>query len=183
MQPWSGRASGSFAKFKLHVAAFNSHVWNPNCRPQMIMGIIITHCHADHDAGAFQKVMRGSRVAIITTPTIYDSFIRKYSALSGLKSSLLRHSHRHRPAIIGQPLRFQGAIFHFTYTLHTIPCISFRAEWRGKSIVFTGDHMNIPDEIKKLETKVCLCCQSQRALHGFTNSPLLSMYSGCTVKI
>mmetsp|Transcript_30916 Transcript_30916/g.74283 ORF Transcript_30916/g.74283 Transcript_30916/m.74283 type:complete len:1382 (+) Transcript_30916:179-4324(+) len=131
----------------------NATLEREGIRPQMIMGIIITHCHADHDAGAFQKVMRGSRVAIITTPTIYDSFIRKYSALSGLKQSLLRHSHRHRPAIIGQPLRFQGAMFHFTYTLHTIPCISFRAEWRGKSIVFTGDHMNIPDEIKRLETK------------------------------
>lgn len=123
-------------------------------RPQMIMAIIITHCHADHDAGTFQKVMTGSRVAIITTPTIYQSFIRKYSALSGLRATLLRHSHRHRPAIIGQPLRFQGAVFHFTYTLHTIPCISFKVEWRGKSIVFTGDHMNIPTAIDDLEQKV-----------------------------
>ena len=123
-------------------------------RPQTIMAIIITHCHADHDAGAFQKIMTGSRVAIITTPTIYKSFIRKYSALSGLKPTLLRHSHRHRPAIIGQPLRFQGAVFHFTYTLHTIPCISFKVEWRGRSIVFTGDHMNIPSQIDSLEEKV-----------------------------
>jgi glyoxylase-like metal-dependent hydrolase (beta-lactamase superfamily II) len=123
-------------------------------RPQMIMAIIITHCHADHDAGAFQKVMTGSRVAIITTPTIYKSFIRKYSALSGLRPTLLRHSHRHRPAIIGQPLRFQGAVFHFTYTLHTIPCLSFKVEWRGRSIVFTGDHMNIPSQIQLLEEKV-----------------------------
>jgi hypothetical protein len=133
-------------------------------RPQMIMGCIITHCHADHDAGAFQKVMTGSRVAIITTPTIYKSFIRKYSALSGLRPTLLRHSHRHRPAIIGQPLNFQGAVFHFTYTLHTIPCLSFKVEWRGRSIVFTGDHMNIPDEIASLEERVSqgiehqICC-------------------------
>jgi glyoxylase-like metal-dependent hydrolase (beta-lactamase superfamily II) len=125
-------------------------------RPQMITAIIITHCHADHDAGAFQKIMTGSRVAIITTPTIYRSFLRKYSALSGLRPSLLRHSHRHRPAIIGQPLRFQGAIFHFTYTLHTIPCISFKVEWRGRSIVFTGDHMNIPEQIDRLEREVSL---------------------------
>ena len=125
-------------------------------RPQMITAIIITHCHADHDAGAFQKIMTGSRVAIITTPTIYKSFLRKYSALSGLKQKLLRHSHRYRPAIIGQPLRFQGAVFHFSYTLHTIPCISFKVEWRGRSIVFTGDHMNIPEQIDKLEREVSL---------------------------
>ena len=123
-------------------------------RPRMIMAIIITHCHADHDAGAFQKVMTGTKVAVITTPTIYKSFIRKYSALSGLSPALLRHSHRHRPAIIGQPLKFQGATFHFTYTLHTIPCIAFRVEWRGRSMVFTGDHMNIPEKIDDLERTV-----------------------------
>ena len=123
-------------------------------RPQMIMAIIITHCHADHDAGTFQKVMTGSRVAIITTPTIYKSFIRKYAALSGLSPTLLRHSHRHRPAIIGQPLRFQGATFYFTYTLHTIPCIAFKVEWRGRSMVFTGDHLNSPPMIDSLESLV-----------------------------
>lgn len=127
-------------------------------RPQMIVAIIITHCHADHDAGAFQKVLTGSRVAMITTPTIYKSFIRKYAALSGLSPTLLRHSHRHRPAIIGQPLKFQGATFHFTYTLHTIPCIAFKVEWRGRSIVFTGDHLNLPPLIQQLEDKV-ICSQ------------------------
>jgi ribonuclease BN (tRNA processing enzyme) len=123
-------------------------------RPQMIMAIIITHCHADHDAGAFQKIMTGARVAIITTPTIYKSFIRKYSALSGLKPTLLKHSHRHRPAIVGQPLKFQGAVFHFTYTLHTIPCISFKVEWKGRSMVFTGDHLNSPPAIDSFQEKV-----------------------------
>ena len=124
-------------------------------RPRMIIAIIITHCHADHDAGAFQKVMTGSRVAVITTPTIYKSFLRKYAALSGLNPELLRHSHRHRPAIIGQPLKFQGATFNFTYTLHTIPCIAFKVEWRGRSMVFTGDHMNIPSKLDQLQEEVC----------------------------
>jgi len=122
-------------------------------RPRTIVGIILTHCHADHDAGAFQKVLTGSPVVVITTPTIYESFIRKYAALSALSPALLRHSHRYKRAIIGQPLRFQGATFHFTYTLHSIPCVGFRVEWRGRSMVFTGDHMNIPAEIDKLQEK------------------------------
>eukprot|EP00978_Attheya_sp_CCMP212_P003499 scaffold7218_cov52-Attheya_sp.AAC.5 len=120
-------------------------------RPRTIVGIILTHCHADHDAGAFQKVLTGSPVVVITTPTIYKSFIRKYAALSALSPALLRHSHRHKPAIIGLPLRFQGATFHFTYTLHTIPCVGFRVEWRGRSMVFTGDHFNSPPAIDKLQ--------------------------------
>jgi phosphoribosyl 1,2-cyclic phosphodiesterase len=124
-------------------------------RPQMIFGVLISHCHADHDAGAFQKVLTGSRVSIITTPTIYRSFIRKYSALSGLSPSLLQQSHRFRSAVIGRPLRFQGATFNFTYTLHTIPCISFKVEWKGRSMVFTGDHLNLPSLIDEMEQKVC----------------------------
>lgn len=122
--------------------------------PQMIIGVIITHCHADHDAGAFQKILTGSRVAVITSPSIYKSFIRKYAALSGLKPSLLRHCHRFRPAIIGQPLHFQGAVFHFTFSLHVIPCIAFRVECKGRSIVFTGDHLNHPTLISELEATV-----------------------------
>eukprot|EP00566_Odontella_aurita_P001806 CAMPEP_0113592972 /NCGR_PEP_ID=MMETSP0015_2-20120614/38153_1 /TAXON_ID=2838 /ORGANISM="Odontella" /LENGTH=1756 /DNA_ID=CAMNT_0000499587 /DNA_START=517 /DNA_END=5788 /DNA_ORIENTATION=+ /assembly_acc=CAM_ASM_000160 len=139
-------------------------------RPRMIIAIIITHCHADHDAGAFQKVMTGSRVAVITTPTIYKSFIRKYAALSGLNPELLRHSHRHRPAIVGQPLKFQGATFHFTYTLHTIPCIAFKVEWRGRSMVFTGDHMNIPDKIASLQKDGVLTKERADSIRGL---PLL----------
>lgn len=123
-------------------------------RPRTIVGIILTHCHADHDAGAFQKVLTGSPVVVITTPTIYKSFIRKYAALSALSPALLRHSHRHKPAIIGRPLRFQGATFHFTYTLHTIPCVGFRVDWRGRSMVFTGDHFNSPPAIDMLQGSV-----------------------------
>lgn len=120
-------------------------------RPRTIVGIILTHCHADHDAGAFQKVLTGTPVVVITTPTIYKSFIRKYAALSALSPALLRHSHRFKPAIIGQPLRFQGATFHFIYSLHTIPCVGFRVEWRGRSMVFTADHFNSPTGMQQLE--------------------------------
>mmetsp|Transcript_12823 Transcript_12823/g.19428 ORF Transcript_12823/g.19428 Transcript_12823/m.19428 type:complete len:1413 (-) Transcript_12823:37-4275(-) len=137
-------------------------------RPNTIIAIIVTHCHADHDAGTFQKVLFGSKVAIITTPTIYKSFIRKYAALCALSPALLMHCHRFRPAIIGQPLHFQGATFHFSYTLHTIPCIAFRVEWRGKSIVFTGDHLNNPTVIDDLQGKGILTrerADSLRNLH------------------
>lgn len=138
-------------------------------RPRTIVGIILTHCHADHDAGAFQKVLTGSPVVVITTPTIYKSFIRKYAALASLSPSLLRHSHRYKPAIIGEPLRFQGATFHFTYSLHVIPCVAFRVEWRGRSMVFTGDHMNKPDEIDRLQSEGIL---SKARADDLRNLPL-----------
>eukprot|EP00804_Cyclotella_cryptica_P025496 CCRYP_011994-RB/>CCRYP_011994-RB protein AED:0.02 eAED:0.02 QI:1709/1/1/1/1/1/5/157/938 len=135
-------------------------------RPRTIVGIILTHCHADHDAGAFQKVLTGSPVVVITTPTIYKSFIRKYAALSSLSPALLRHCHRYKPAIIGEPLRFQGATFHFTYTLHSIPCVGFRVEWRGRSMVFTGDHFNNPPALEKLVEKGVLSKARQADLNN-----------------
>jgi hypothetical protein len=144
-------------------------------RPQTIIAIIITHCHADHDAGAFQKVLTGSKVAIITTPSIYKSFIRKYSALSGLSPGLLCRSHRFRPAIIGQPLYFQGATFRFTYTLHTIPCVGFQVEWRGKSIVFTGDHLNLPPLLDELQLSVRVL-SLRRHGHGYIQSQRVAAF-------
>lgn len=138
-------------------------------RPRTIVGIILTHTHADHDAGAFQKVLTGSPVVVIATPTIYKSFIRKYAALASLSPALLRHSHRYKAAIIGQPLRFQGATFHFFYSLHAIPCVGFRVEWRGRSMVFTGDHMNKPDSIDKLEADGVL---SKARADDLRNMPL-----------
>ena len=138
-------------------------------RPRTIVGIILTHCHADHDAGAFQKVLTGSPVVVITTPTIYKSFIRKYAALSSLSPELLKHSHRYKPAVIGEPLRFQGATFHFIYTLHSIPCIGFRVDWRGRSMVFTGDHFNNPPALEKLVEKGVM---SKQRLVDLTNLPI-----------
>lgn len=147
----------------------NASLEKDGIRAGTIVGIILTHCHADHDAGAFQKVLKDRPVVVITTPTIYKSFIRKYAALSGLSASVLMHSHRHRPAIIGKPLKFQGATFYFTYSLHTIPCVGFRVEWRGRSMVFTGDHFNSPDGIKSLTEKGIL---SKERAADLNNMPL-----------
>jgi len=46
--------------------------------PALIEAIILTHCHADHDAGTFQKILTEGKVTLITTPTIMASFVRKY---------------------------------------------------------------------------------------------------------
>lgn len=57
--------------------------------------------------------------------TIYESFVRKYTALSGMSVELIRSSHKFTPVTIGQTLRLRGAAFEFFYTLHSIPCIGF----------------------------------------------------------
>ncbi len=34
---------------------------------RLMRGIILTHCHADHDAGTFQKILEEGRVVVMTT--------------------------------------------------------------------------------------------------------------------
>jgi len=38
--------------------------------------ILVTHCHADHDAGTFQKILEEGKVTIYATETVMMSFLR-----------------------------------------------------------------------------------------------------------
>ena len=46
-----------------------------------ITHVILTHCHADHDAGTFQKILLKQRVTVLTTRTIMAAFVRKYAPI------------------------------------------------------------------------------------------------------
>jgi glyoxylase-like metal-dependent hydrolase (beta-lactamase superfamily II) len=116
--------------------------------PSIIDGVILTHCHADHDAGTFQKILQEGRITLYTTQTIVGSFLRKYSALSGLGEDLVRSVFKYRAVRIGEAIRVRGAEFRFFYALHSIPCIGFEVFFGDKSMVFTGDHMNDPTKLK-----------------------------------
>ena len=48
-----------------------------------ITHVILTHCHADHDAGTFQKILLEGRVTVMTTKTIMASFVRKCAMIAG----------------------------------------------------------------------------------------------------
>ena len=38
----------------------------------LIDTIFLTHCHADHDAGLFQKIISGKKITVTTTKTIMN---------------------------------------------------------------------------------------------------------------
>ena len=79
-----------------------------NIPPSLITGVIVTHCHADHDAGTFQKILQEGRITLMTTQTIHDSFLRKYAALSSLDPKLLQKSYQFRPVKIGESIKMRG---------------------------------------------------------------------------
>ncbi|MCO5170237.1 MAG: cyclic nucleotide-binding domain-containing protein [Planctomycetes bacterium] len=118
--------------------------------PKLIDGVILTHCHADHDSGTFQKVLEEGRVVLYTSPTILGSFLRKYSALSGLDEDFLRRLFIYRPVKIGSSVRVHGGELRFFYTLHSIPTVGFEAFYGGKSLVFSADTLYDPARIEDM---------------------------------
>ncbi len=118
--------------------------------PRLIEGIILTHCHADHDAGTFQKMLKEQSVKIYTTQTIFDSFMRKYAAISGFGKEFLCQLLTHQPVKIGEPTHFHGAQFNFYYSFHTIPCIGFEVLFEGESMVYSADTNSDPALIEKM---------------------------------
>ena len=135
----------------------NSTEWleDSNVNPKLIDSIILTHCHSDHDAGTFQKILEETKVTIYATETVMMSFLRKYSAVTGVPVSSLMSLFNFHPVKIGRPVFIHGARFMFSYTLHSIPTLSFRMEYQDQSFVYSSDHCNDPSLHKKLlEEKV-----------------------------
>ena len=130
----------------------NSTEWlsQSNVNPKLISHVILTHCHADHDAGTFQKILEEFQITIHTTPTVMDSFIRKYTALTGLPKKQLYELFLFNPVMIDTPVYIEGAEFYFHYTLHSIPAIGFRMHYRNQSFLYTSDHLNYPETFDKL---------------------------------
>lgn len=97
--------------------------------PNLIEKIIISHCHADHDAGAFHKILEATQIEFITTQTIFNSFLRKYSAVSLMDIEELKQLFEYRIVKIGHPTYILGARFRFSYAFHSIPCMRFEVEF------------------------------------------------------
>lgn len=133
----------------------NSTEWlrESNVNPKLISHVILTHCHADHDAGTFQKILEEFSITIHTTETIMDSFLRKYTALTRLPARELYELFDFNPVMIDSPVFIEGAEFIFHYTVHSIPTIGFRMRFRNRGFTYTSDHLNHPPTFKKMREK------------------------------
>lgn len=130
----------------------NSTEWleRSNVNPKYIDSIILTHCHADHDAGTFQKILEEGRISIYTTPTILDSFLRKYAAFSGESVSYLKKLFTFHPVYMGRSFFLHGGEFQGFYSLHSIPTMGFRLRFQDASFIYSSDHQADPEIHQKL---------------------------------
>ncbi|TGL62993.1 cAMP/cGMP-dependent 3',5'-cyclic-AMP/GMP phosphodiesterase [Leptospira sarikeiensis] len=133
----------------------NSTEWlrMSNVNPKLINHVILTHCHADHDAGTFQKIMEETKITIHATATVMESFIRKYSALTKIPRKELLELFHFQQIIIGRPAMINGGEFNFHYALHSIPSVGFEFFFQDQSFVYTSDHLNEPDVHDKMYEK------------------------------
>ena len=119
-------------------------------QPKTITAIILTHCHADHDAGTFQKMITEHKVELMTSATIFESFKRKYSAISNLTPEFIDRLVNFRPVFLEEPNYWNGAQFRFFYSLHSIPTVGFEVSLDGQSVVYSADTMYNPKEFKRM---------------------------------
>jgi CRP-like cAMP-binding protein len=132
-----------------------------------IDGIILTHVHGDHDAGTLQKALLADRIHLYTTPTIFESFLRKSEAITGLSRDRFPAVLEFVPVPIRRPVNINGARFVFNYSLHSIPTIRFECWAGGKSLVYTADTLNDPDRIRALADEGVLAPGRARDLLDF----------------
>jgi CRP-like cAMP-binding protein/glyoxylase-like metal-dependent hydrolase (beta-lactamase superfamily II) len=117
---------------------------------RLIDDLVLTHCHADHDAGTLQKLLEEGRVRLHSTHTVIDSFIRKYRGVLGLTSTQVRALFDFSPVTIGQPVNIAGGSFVFRYNFHPIPTLGFDVAYQGRSVAYSGDHLNDREQLSLL---------------------------------
>jgi CRP-like cAMP-binding protein/phosphoribosyl 1,2-cyclic phosphodiesterase len=135
--------------------------------PRQVDAVVLTHCHADHDSGVFQKVLEEGRVSLYTTPTILGSFLRKWVAITGESEEQLRRLFVFRPVTVGAPLGILGGEFRFFYSLHSIPTIGFECWYGGKSLVYSADTLYEPATIQRMHQEGVLSDARRDAVLDF----------------
>jgi len=120
------------------AGAFNELEKN-NIPISSIVGIILTHCHADHDAGTLQSMLRGNKVRIYTTKTIWKSFKTKYKGLLNVDDNFFDSLCETSFVKVHKDINIENAIFRFHYALHSIPTIGFTVEFENKTLFYSSD--------------------------------------------
>lgn len=136
-------------------------------QPKLITATILTHCHADHDAGTIQKMITEDKITLMTTKTVFQSLLRKYSGVSGLSPDFLAQLVSFRAVYVEEPTYWGGAEFRFFYSLHAIPCVGFEVAFDGKRIVYSADTYFEPEGLCKMRDRGILSPERCDALLNF----------------
>ncbi|EGR27765.1 hypothetical protein IMG5_189660 [Ichthyophthirius multifiliis] len=152
---------------------------NAQIPQNLIDWVILTNCHSECDMGVLQRFVESSRMEIITTSTIINSFINKYSKMVQINSQLLRRLFKFKPVVIGAPINLNGCIIRFHYNFHVIPCIGFEINNQNNSIYFSGYCFYDPKILSQINQKQII---TQKRLELLANTKFIHniiLFDGC----
>jgi ribonuclease BN (tRNA processing enzyme) len=113
--------------------------------------VILTHCHADHDAGTLDLIMNsGKRMKFVTSDDVFLSYSRKFAALTGRDIKEFADFVRFNP---GDEININGATLRAYSSFHTIPTIGFKAEYLSRKIAYSADTIYNPKLLNELAEK------------------------------
>lgn len=94
-----------------------------------VPSVLLTHCHADHDAGMIRAVLHRRRLRLVTSRVVFQSFLRKARALIGQDIQQYLDFMEINP---GQTARIGEALLRVSSAFHSIPTIRFEVVFRDE---------------------------------------------------
>jgi CRP-like cAMP-binding protein len=109
--------------------------------------MILTHVHSDHDSGFVERVLSGQRCKILSTRIIFESFLRKLSAIACFPEEVLEGFLEFIELLPNKKTKlpgFDNTWIKLGYALHSIPTVKLTLSYVDKngkesSISHSGD--------------------------------------------
>ena len=122
---------------------FESHI-----NPMLISDVILTHVHADHDAGLIGFIMDHPRLLTLHTfKVVYTSYMNKLRASLNQRYVDKLISFNHLEA--RKHVQLLGASWTFDFAFHVLPTLRFTVNYGGKSISYSADTFFVPEKLKE----------------------------------
>lgn len=106
----------------------------------------LTHIHSDHDGGILEKILHGSRVKVISSRIIFESFLRKVEAITCLPKEVIEDFCDFIEVEPHKTIKlpgFKNSYFTFDYSLHSIPTgrftLTYKSNGTKRTISHSGD--------------------------------------------
>lgn len=140
--------------------------------PSLVDSIILTHVHADHDSGILKFINADHKVNFYTTSSILNSWLDKYSLVTGKTKSNLKNLFNFKEIKIGKKTKIIEESFFFHYSMHSIPTLGlyfYYKDQKGKKKMFfySGDHLNSSEHYEKLLRGSYISKMRYKELMGF----------------
>ena len=87
--------------------------------------------------------------------------------MTGFDVGFLGKLFKFKQVRIGEPLKLGCASIEFFYSLHTIPCIGFRARWNTMSLAYSADTNYCPELIDRLHVDKVIGAERRDQLMNF----------------